>query len=128
MPDQEIIHLPSAGSIPGFPGLHGPGRYLIDKVERTIARLEDVAPEDVALRILLSSVGSGAVARVIEELAHAPDAPQAPPDAPAAEPAPEPAALPEATPAPAEAQPEPPAAAEEAQPDPSEPAPDEAHE
>ena len=98
--DHEIIHLPSAGSIPGFPGLHGPGRYLVSLAERTIARLEDVLAESQA-----NLEQHAAVAGVVPT--SAPEEPQ-----------------------PAEAQPEPdaepePAAAEAAQPE-AEPAPDEA--
>lgn len=46
--DQEIIHLPSAGSIPGIPGSHGPGAYVVNWGERTIKRLEDHLAEEEA--------------------------------------------------------------------------------
>lgn len=110
MPDHELIHLPSAGSIPGIPGHHGPGVYLVNWAKRTIQRIEDIAREELE-------------GKPVEA---------APPDAPAAAPAQESAAEPEATPAPAEAPAEPPAEAqpavlEEAQPEPADPAtPDEA--
>lgn len=41
MPDTEEITLHTAGSIPGIPGSHGPGRYLVDWIERTITRIEE---------------------------------------------------------------------------------------
>lgn len=37
------VHLPSGGSIPGIPGEHGPGTYLVDWIKRTIQRVEDAA-------------------------------------------------------------------------------------
>lgn len=137
MPDQEIIHLPAAGSIPGFPGSHGPGAYEVDYTTRTLRRVVDGVPVDEpapAPELYVVDLGGYAAAGGLEVLpAPAPDAPAAPSDEAAAEPASVSPAEPEATPAPAEAQPEPepaepPAAAEEAQPEPSEPAPDEAHE
>lgn len=33
---EEEVYLPSSGYIPGLPGNHGPGWYLVDYVERTI--------------------------------------------------------------------------------------------
>lgn len=40
-PTTEIVHLPSGGSIPGIPGTHGAGRYVVDWIERTIAPVVD---------------------------------------------------------------------------------------
>lgn len=40
-PTTEEATLHSAGPIPGIPGSHGPGRYLIDWLTRTITRIED---------------------------------------------------------------------------------------
>lgn len=76
-PATEIIHLPTAGSIPGIPGSHGPGRYIINWVERTIAPLVDAAES---------------VVEHVEEALHPEEsapAPDAPADVPASEPAPE---------------------------------------
>jgi hypothetical protein len=44
----EIIHLPSAGCLPGIPGQHGAGVYVVDWLERTIKRLEDHLAEEEA--------------------------------------------------------------------------------
>lgn len=45
MPDEtpttEEVTLPTGGSLPGIPGTHGPGRYLIDWAARTIRRVEE---------------------------------------------------------------------------------------
>lgn len=40
-PGTELVTLHSAGSIPGIPGEHGVGRYLVHLGERTIKRVED---------------------------------------------------------------------------------------
>lgn len=34
-PTTETVTLASAGSIPGIPGQHGPGTYLVDWLKRT---------------------------------------------------------------------------------------------
>lgn len=33
---QQFIYLPVGGAVPGIPGDHGPGTYLVDWTERTI--------------------------------------------------------------------------------------------
>lgn len=40
-PDTELVTLHSAGGIPGVPGTHGVGQYLVHLGERTIKRVED---------------------------------------------------------------------------------------
>lgn len=49
-PATEETTLHSAGPIPGIPGLHGPGRYLIDWVKRTATPIIE-AVEAVAERV-----------------------------------------------------------------------------
>jgi hypothetical protein len=49
MPDKttEEVLLPSAGSIPGIPGSHAPGRYLVNWVERTATRIVEAVEQVV---------------------------------------------------------------------------------
>lgn len=44
---QEEIHLPSAGSIPGIPGSHAPGHYLVDWIARTATPIVEAVEEAV---------------------------------------------------------------------------------
>ncbi len=37
----ETVTLPTGGSIPGIPGTHAPGRYIIDWIERTLTPVVD---------------------------------------------------------------------------------------
>lgn len=46
-PIEEIV-LHSAGSIPGIPGSHGPGRYLVNWLERTISPIVDAVEKEIA--------------------------------------------------------------------------------
>src|SRR5690349_14629923 len=112
MPDpKDIIHLPSAGSIPGIPGSHGPGAYVINWAERTLKRLEDVLDEEFnqlkeapATGVSLEGISlpaDGVEREVTLEAAPAPESePEQPPAEPPAEPAPaEPSTPEEAQPA-----------------------------
>lgn len=45
--EQEIT-LPSAGSLPGIPGSHAPGVYLVDYETRTIRLKDEPAPVEEA--------------------------------------------------------------------------------
>lgn len=48
-PTTQTVSLPSGGSIPGIPGEHGPGTYLIDWINRTIERIENaLRPEPIS--------------------------------------------------------------------------------
>lgn len=40
-PTTETVHLPTGGSIPGIPGQHGPGHYIINWIERTLTPVAD---------------------------------------------------------------------------------------
>lgn len=42
---EERIYLPSPGSIPGIPGSHGAGDYLVDWDARTVRAFEEAQPE-----------------------------------------------------------------------------------
>lgn len=44
----EYVTLPTGGSIPGIPGQHGPGRYVIDWIERTLTPVVDAIEAEVA--------------------------------------------------------------------------------
>lgn len=46
MPEQ--VYLPTGGSVPGIPGSHGPGRYIIDWIERTLTPVVDVIEGEIA--------------------------------------------------------------------------------
>lgn len=39
-PTTETVTLPTGGSVPGIPGTHGPGRYIVNWIERTLTPLE----------------------------------------------------------------------------------------
>lgn len=45
---EERISLPSAGSIPGIPGSHGAGEYLVDWEARTVRPFEEAPTEQPA--------------------------------------------------------------------------------
>lgn len=40
-PTTEIVQLHTAGSVPGIPGSHGPGRYLVNWLTREITPIVD---------------------------------------------------------------------------------------
>lgn len=78
----EYVTLPSGGSIPGIPGSHGPGRYIIDWIERTLTPVVDAVEGEIAH---------------IEEAIHPEPAPA--PEVPVAPMPTEPVDVPEAAPA-----------------------------
>lgn len=41
------VVLPTGGSIPGIPGTHAPGRYIIDWVERTLTPVVDAVEGEI---------------------------------------------------------------------------------
>lgn len=41
-PTIEHVTLPTGGSIPGIPGMHAPGRYIINWLERTLTPVVEV--------------------------------------------------------------------------------------
>lgn len=47
-PTIEIVHLPTGGSIPGIPGTHAPGRYIIDWIKRTLTPVVDIVESEIA--------------------------------------------------------------------------------
>lgn len=47
-PTTETVALPTGGSVPGIPGSHGPGTYLIDWIERTITPVVTAVETEVA--------------------------------------------------------------------------------
>lgn len=47
-PTAETVVLPTGGSIPGIPGSHGPGRYFIDWIARTLTPVVDIVEEEIA--------------------------------------------------------------------------------
>jgi hypothetical protein len=44
----ETVALPTGGSIPGIPGSHGPGTYLIDWLARTITPVVQAVEAEIA--------------------------------------------------------------------------------
>lgn len=44
----EEVTLHSAGAIPGIPGSHGPGRYLVNWLERTISPIVEAVEKEIA--------------------------------------------------------------------------------
>lgn len=47
-PTTQIVTLPTGGSIPGIPGSHGPGRYIINWIERTLTPAVDAVEGEIA--------------------------------------------------------------------------------
>lgn len=46
-PTTEHVTLPTGGSIPGIPGTHGPGRYIIDWAERALTPVMDAVENTI---------------------------------------------------------------------------------
>lgn len=47
-PTTETVALPTGGSIPGIPGDHGPGSYIIDWLARTITPVVQAVEAEIA--------------------------------------------------------------------------------
>lgn len=84
----EHVTLPTGGSIPGIPGTHAPGRYVIDRVERTLTPVVDAVEgtiehvEDTLIPARKTKITPAVAPMPTEPV----DVPEIAPSAPAAEP------------------------------------------
>lgn len=89
-PTIEHVTLPTGGSIPGIPGMHAPGRYIINWLERTLTPVVDVVESAVGHVEDAISPARKTKQPSVPAVAPMPtepvDVPEIAPDTPAAEP------------------------------------------